>query len=457
MKFLNNLLRRTRRIVAHDVAPAVLAGVIGLSAGVAGGMNGCAHERAREARIPLGFSEISQIEKDVIRENRIIGEGGEKDSQIGMARTIYLAGVNDLTMKVFECWNEANEEGGDVSKNFAINLAGRFDPKQKRYRYELEDLFEITQDSIRPVKEQLFNFIRIKNSLPGAITNLESAWTEDHDDQYHTEFYLETETYTDADGDLDTRIVPKTRSVYDYTDHSYWYHREQGEQAARSISGLVASIQDIRLPEQIRTASKTNPEGEQAAQKSRAKKNENVALSQEELKKIADAWYLGATMTQTEPAIYQSWRSLCNNAPSWQTASRSARDAFYRTYSHSDSGPREFQIAQETQKDCSNLVNATNKVVTSVEFTEEQLPVLRAKIGDFVESAMSTGNYISKGREVLDLTKRIYRTNYEGGFEVERFRTIVPVALTTLGLLLGAVAGGTGGSYLQKRLRNDAE
>ena len=102
-----------------------LKGIIALGLGVAAsfysGHKSYEYEKLRESKIPLAFSEIHQIETDAIAQGKVIGENPneglierENESEVGgIARTYYLAGLNDLTMKIFECSNTAHFQDGD--------------------------------------------------------------------------------------------------------------------------------------------------------------------------------------------------------------------------------------------------------------------------------------------------------------------------------------------------------
>lgn len=133
------------------IAPLVLAAAFG----TLGGLKSCDYENRREGCVPLGFSEIHQIEIDALKENRIDGEGVNNEGK-GIAATYYLAGLNDLTMKIFECWNTANTKEENIYGNFAQELKKRFDPANKKHHYELGDLFDIVPSSIPPYYELNF-------------------------------------------------------------------------------------------------------------------------------------------------------------------------------------------------------------------------------------------------------------------------------------------------------------
>lgn len=418
--------------------------------GLTGGIKSYQHEKVREARIPLGFSEIHQIETDAFAQGKVAGEGAVNEESKGMARTLHLAGLNDLTMKIFECWNEANEKGGDVYREFARELEKRFNTTEKKHYYELGDLFSLVSESAKHVKKQFGNFAKIQNAIPAIAQNLNNSWTERHHDNYHTEWYLDTETETDSEGHVHSHTVLKSREVYDNTDHYYYYHKENGEQAVHSLEHLISSVGDIHIKEKILTASKTNPEGEKSAVESRKKGTKEIVLSKAELRQIADTWYSGATITLNEPGIYTYWDKVVEDAKEWGKAKLSAKDVAFRTHSRSDNGPEEYRTAHRARDDCKSLGEIVNIVLSTVNYTESNLPVLRESINEFMETARNDSNYKKIGKKVLSQTKEIYTKNFQKGFDVERFRGWVISLWVLAGLAVGAGAGFGAGYGIER-------
>ncbi len=425
-------------------APFLLAGALGIFSG----MKSYELECVREARIPLGFSELHQIETDAQQQGRIAAEDNglvlkiqaEEDmrnQEKTMARTLYLAGLNDLTMKIFECWNDANENNDNIYKKFAIELEKRFDPTIKKHHYELSDLFEIVPQSLQEVKKQLNNFTKTQEALPAIIDNFAKSWSDTHSHHYRTVVY----SSIDEDGD----IILKTDQVYDNTTHSYNYDADFGEKASKSLNELLDSILDIRLREKIFTALKTNPEGEKAARTSRKKEEEKV-FSQEDLKAIADTWYAGSTFTLGENLVYNFWSDVQEDAKKWDVAKINAKSISYNTTSRSDAGPLEYQVARDARNHGNNLLASLNEVIGSVQNTEEDLPKLNLEISKFVDSAKNSGDYHELGKNVLSLAKEMYKKNFKKGFDIEEFRTSMIVLCSFLGavggLLGGAIAAG---------------
>jgi len=435
----------------------ILAGVLGITVSLGMGYKSYEYERLRESKIPLAFSEIHQIEQDAINQGRVVGEGTEQTHLIeyepqGMPRTYYLAGLNDLTMKIFECSNTAHSQEGNFYKQFAQELKLRFDSENKKHHYELVDLFEIVPQSAQKVNTQIAHFIEIEKALPGIIQSFDSAWTEKHNDNYHTEIYWSTEFYTDSKGISHTRPVMRTRSVYDDTDHSYWYYKEEGEKASTSLDSLINNFPNIYISERIILSPIVNEEGEKAVRESRKLNKDDKELTQEEIKNFVNTWYTGSTLIINELKAYPLWSNLTGFSQEWREAKNTAHDDFYKTYHHSDEGPKEYQVSKKSRNECNNLRDVLGNAIESVQFTQRNLPELQKNIFEFIESAEKNEDYKRLGKEVLAKTRELYEKNFEEGFNVDRFRAGMIFLWSLLGLVGGAGIGAGAGVVLEKRI-----
>jgi hypothetical protein len=201
--------------------------------------------------IPLGFSEIEQIEIDAERKHKPVDPITE-----------YYAKLSDVTNKVFECWNTSLDFGLiGTNEAFARELDAR---KNKIYKYEF-DLFDTLPVTINKVLATIKKYIDLTPTLRNVEIQFGATWDEKHDDEYRTEIYYTTET--DSDGNTTTEM--HTREVYDHTDHSYWYHKPQGENAYQSGIRMLKYFYRLDWPGNLMRPSKTNAEGEYAADKSR--------------------------------------------------------------------------------------------------------------------------------------------------------------------------------------------
>lgn len=389
-------------------------------------------EENRARKIPLGFSEISQLEVDLRNGGREVGEV-----------TRYLTSVNDSVMKIFECWNESNRiAGDDNTRRFASELRKVIDPDYRVHHYNLNDFLTALPGQSNAVLRKL-NYLKDAETRAAYVNSqFLGSWNDSHDDEYHTEIYWETETSTDSDGNTTTDLVMKTRQVYDYTDHSYQYNRAEGEEASRSVDELLNIHSSLGINEELRTASKINQGGEKAARESRAKK-EQERLTSQDLKAIADNWYNGSTLRARLPAASEALGRLRNDAYQWRGAKNTARSTSYRTYSHLDSGPVEFRIAESAVKSSHDLSSSLDNILEGVEYVNSTVPELDAKIRNFICITLNKeeGNTAKLKTEIMDTAKKWYNLNFEKGFDVNRYRS----GIVALGVFLGLVAGGAAG------------
>lgn len=355
--------------------------LIGVGIGVVGGIAySHHHEETRTHVIPLGFSEIHQIERDAAKQGKEVGP-----------TTRYLTSVNDLTMKVFETWNDSWEQTyvGDNTHKFAFLLDMRMDPTMKFHKYEVYDYLRTLPAESQAVLDQLKDFVAVRDGIRPIAGHFDRAWDESHIDTYHTEYYEEEETETDSDGNTHTVMVTKSRQVYDYTTHSYWYYPKEGEQASSGLDKLLKEHPALRFDEVLLSASQTNAEGEYAAQKSR--KNEGKkSWTSGDYQQIADRWKQGSTLVQNLPAIYGHWSGLPGDADAWRSAKRTAHGDSYITYSHHDSGPREMSVAENAASRGHALDAKITEVLEGVEFVQKNTPVLEGKIKSSSRSSSSS-------------------------------------------------------------------
>jgi hypothetical protein len=434
-----------REIPLRIAVPIALAVTVGTTSGI----TSYNHELKRKGQIPLGFSEIHQIIDDA-KNNNLVGFEGEQD---GMARTLFLAGSNEIYMKIFEDWNEANNQSGNVYTNFGRKLSDRLH-SEKRHYFELGDLFPLVSESGNKVSEQFSKFRKMRGELPGIASAFDNSWNEKHRDNYHTETYHTTETYTDSKGHSHTRSVTKTRQVYDNSDHWYWYHPDWGESASRNLDSLIENMGDITIQEKIFRPTKTHLEGRRAARESRKDGEKFPELTDADFRKISDTWYTGSTLLIKEREAYGKWSELKLDANSWRENKTrvlsSIRDPslggkgdhfHFRNYHSSHPGPAEYQVCCKAKGDSNEMNQLLGEAIDSVGYSMQNLPVLRQKVQDLADSAGNGRDCKHLGKEVLSLSQELYQKNFQGGFEVDRFRTYMIPLWAMLGI---AVGGGLG-------------
>ena len=140
-------------------------------------------------------------------------------------------------------------------------------------------------------------------------------------------------------------------------------------------------------------------------------------------------------------------------------AKQTAQNARYKTRRRSDNGPKEYQIASNALNRGREIVNSVEGVMDGINLVIGKSPEIKAKIGKLVSVSSGTeeGDENRLVAEILNDAKEIYKTNFEGGIDVDRFRTSHVALWTFLGLLAGGLAGGLvdlGGRYIWGSRRN---
>ncbi len=392
----------------------ILAIGAGLTVGIERGFN----ESARASKIPIGFSEITQVERDARNTHEEIEPF-----------TYFLMTANDSAMKPFEAWNLAQENTLHPTETFARELEIHVDPALKTHTHNLPDLLEKLPARSAKARASFKDFIGAMQKVKFVNQNFSDAWYDTHVDNYHTE----CTTTTDSKGDSHTECHP----VYDDTTHTYTYYQEHGEKASIKLGNLLKDYPDLHLKEKLRTASQTNAEGEYAAEKSRKGKDGGKKYTPFDFMEICNTWATGSTLTVNLPFIYDSWRDLHVDGPAWKKAKSTAQSISYKTYSHSDAGPREFQIAEETLSHGRLLETSIEEIVDGIDFAEQNAPILEAKIREFIGVTLDKkpGSIKKLRNEIISLSKELYTKNFKGGFDVYGFRYGV-VALWVLGAII---------------------
>ncbi|MDD5301951.1 MAG: hypothetical protein PHS14_02495 [Elusimicrobia bacterium] len=415
--------------VSNTPSEILLIGVLGLAIGLGAGHK---HESDREKHIPLAFSEIHQIERDAERAGMAVGP-----------LTRYLTSTSDMTMKVFEVWNEshANTYVGSNVHNFATELEYKMDPSFKFHRYEIFDFVRDLPAQADAATAQLSHLDQLRRGLSPVVNDFNRSWDDSHTDHYRTEYY----TVTVDDGKGKSHTETRSREVYDHTTHTYTYDRASGERASTGADALIARTGSLALTEVLHTASQTNAEGEYAAEKSRRNANGGARLSQDSLTKIANTWATGSTLMTNLPEADRLWAAFHGDANAWRAAKGTAHDDRYNTGSHADSGPREFQTAERALADGAGAEAKLGEILDGISFVKANTPKLEGMIRELIDVEL---HYKKDGtdtkklmREILTLSQQMYQKNFNGGLEVDPYRKLMLLVYSLCGLGIGAALG----------------
>ena len=415
----------------RDSADAVLRETkieikIGLGAGIlAGALISGHYEAQRTKMIPLGFSEISQIEQDAKASGDSIG-----------SVTRYLASTNDMVMKVFESHNNSYKQwGADSKMAFARELEIHSDPALNSHHYSLDNLLEKLPELAKNASNKMTNFIDARNKIMVVNEHFNATWQDYHHDNFHTEIDIST----DADGNT----VMNSVDEYDSTDHHYKYNKTEGELSSASLNALIESHPKFLLKEEIKRTRKTNAEGEYASDISRILSKGKLRLERLELLDIANTWNDCSTIKANLPNIYSAWENLQSSNKEWKTAKTTAKDSSYYTRLHWDAGPKEFQIAENAIRQGEILESNISEIISSIQYTSASSQTLRQKVHEYISVVLDNkqGNAEKLRSEIMGISKNIYKRNFNRGFDVDRVRGYIIM----LGMILGGAIGNMAG------------
>ena len=414
---------------------AVLLGSIGGSMGYHG-------QQLKEGQIPLAFSEIEQTTKDYSAKGQPVPP-----------LTLMYSLTNDAAMKVFESNNIALAKDR-TNETFAWELESRIDPTLKTHMLISEIGNQLPQDA-KAALASLTPLAAAEKELPRVTNELAATWDESHYDVTHTVYW--TTRDCDSKGKNCTTNT-HSRQVYDYTIHTYNYHPGHGANAARAMNDFIAAHPNLNIDERLHLASKTGGDNEKAMKKSMAEKLNGKPLTPQQALGFANVWATGSNLAKYLPVVYARQNDMLRLAPAWDQAKETAHYERYRTYSHSDSGPAEYQIAQRALSTANEIYTSSNKITSGIAYAGNAVPQLTEKIREYIDVTHhgDTHNANRLRGEVMQQARDIYQQNFENGFDVQPFKWWAVALFTMIGLGLGASAGAGVNSLIDK-LKNDPE
>ena len=398
------------------------------------------HENSKAGQIPLAFSEIGQMRLYVEK------IGGKQIPPL----TKYYASLNDSVMQVFEANNIAINTWGRDEQNFAYELEKKIEPTF-RIHTQLREYAAQMPELAKNARTVLAKLAEVNQDLPPIISAMQKAWHDYHNDVYRTE--TETRTVCDAGG-KNCRTETTTRQVYDHTDHSYVYNAKAAQEAATLLRAFVAKYPDIKVGEELLKVFETNAENEWAIRESRKHLGGYKAPTQEEYLALTNTWATGSNYAVLTPKVYAANDALKTDSPAYDAALKTSRSHYYSTYSSSDSGPREFQLAEGVRQRVEGMNDNLNRLLGGIDFAAERLPALHGKIVKFINMKLhgEKGSTWGLRREILTEAREIYKRNFAGGFDTAPSKW----GMVFVWLMLGGLAGagtGFGVDAARERLR----
>ncbi|MFH1637286.1 MAG: hypothetical protein ABIB71_02570 [Candidatus Woesearchaeota archaeon] len=370
------------------------------------------HEMKKTRRIPLAYSEIRQIELEA-------RERGEKLGDI----TKFLTSTNDLCMQVFDAYNES------YTGKFAMSPRGLGSSLAQKYSRStqgstLKELLSNSVTNAKQLKKNLSIHIKVLKELNKISSSLNSAWSESHVDHYRTEVYMAVETYTDAKGNSHVKVVPRTRQVYDHTEHTYQYDKSSGIEAANNLKDMFKQIPKLSPIEKIATAGKVSLEGKEAARKSRG---ENSKLSEEDFLRISNMWCNGTRHDDNLELVVGEYSGLENEAAAWDTAKDTAQAYYhYITHSTTDSGPRQYRVAKQTLHTAQSIAGRIGGTVNAINLVMGKVPELETSLEDYLRLTLERIKDKKEEKRlkenIMEETKGMYSSIFSEGIDMDRFK-----------------------------------
>lgn len=384
---------------------------------------------ARAGEIPIAFSEVEQIRKD-------FNKAGKPVPPL----TQFYAVNNDVPMKVFESNNIALAVGKSHAI-FATELRTRIDANFKIHPLISTYAEEMPQDADAAL-QSLNKLTTAEQQLPGVANAFGKVWSEWHHDVTHTRHWTTREC--DAKG-KNCHSVSHSQTVYDYTIHSYTYHADAARRAAALLNAFVANNPDLTISERLYLAGETHAENQQAIAQSMKRQLEGKTPTEDQYLKFANTWASGSNLLKYAPDIASEYGTLTAIARDWTNAANAGRDysTRYTTYSHFDSGPREYQIADAAQSHSSGIANKSHEITDGIAFSRNAVTQLDAKIKEYVGVVLDhkPGDADQLRADIMEMSRDIYQKNYENGFDVQPFKWLDVILFTMLCMALGGAAG----------------
>ncbi len=427
--------RHNIKKLLFETPAEILIGVALL--GTVFGIAGYRNRAARAGEIPIAFSEVEQITKDFNSQSKPVPP-----------LTKFYAVNNDVAMKVFESNNIALAMG-KTNLLFATELRTRIDAAFKVHPL-ISTYAQEMPDDAQQAMNSLNKLTIAANELPGIDAAFNKVWTEHHHDVTHIRHW--TSRSCDSKG-KNCHTVDHYTTVYDYTIHTYNYHPDAARRAAALLDDFVARNPDLTIGEKLCITHETHADNEEAIAKSMKRELKGKTPTADQYLSYTNTWARGSNFAKYAPGAAANYAALKSIAADWNNAMHTAHSEQYRTFSHSDSGPREYQVSDAEQSRGQGIVDASHHVVDGIRFSAGAVPALDAKIRQYVGVVLEhqPGDADQLRSDIMKMSREIYQKNYENGFDVQPFKWLDVILITMLGMAIGGGIGFGVDRFLDSR------
>lgn len=347
-------------------------------------------------RYYLVFSELSQVKRDL-------------GTNVGPIQ-LYYGMINDVSMKVFEANNISQER----SAKFATELEIHVEPTFKIHRHNLVDLLTNLKPVVSLALAELSDIVVVRDRAAVACNRLSRVWDDDHDDVYHTEYYTVEVSHTDSKGNTYYTTETRSKQVYDYTIHTYTFSRSPGDEAVAILTDLIQRIPAIIPPETLVSASQTGAEGEYAAERSISADKKKFGY--DETTNLIRSFHRRAAYTVLIPGVIYAYQTVGKTLGSFSTSLTTAKSTRYRTYSHGDDGPREFQTWERFVGPVNSVVRGisgfVDPMVSAGNNAESYLLTIRQHIAFELDKVPGK---VQRANDILATAEEFQIHNFQGG------------------------------------------
>ncbi len=212
---------------------------------------------------------------------------------------------------------------------------------------------------------------------------------------------------------------------------------------------------DLSVQERLYIAKMTHGENQEAIRQSMARELKEHVPTAEEYLKFANTWASGSNYLKYAPQAAGEYQALTNLSASLQQALGTARDHHYKTYSRSDSGPAEYQLAETAETRAARTIEAAHGVTDGIHFSASAAPQLERMIRNYVDVVLNEkpGNANELRSDIMKTARSMYDQNYENGFDVHTFKWLNVILITMLGMAAGGGLGVGADKLLHRKRR----
>ncbi len=342
----------------------------------------------------------------------------------------FYGAVNDMTMSITEAWNE-------MGKTKSYN---RFMKSLHHERF-LQSLDGVALDG-RDLLEKVAPHVELASMASKVASTLDDSWHYRSHDNYHTQVYYTTESYTDAKGKVKTRRVRRTRQVYDDTDHYFTFYPENARKAHELLDNLVVKYMNTDLYDPGLTRYKIDPTGkDERRARLTVFEDEAYKVTDKELDNIMNQWLIHAGVNNMVVNFKDNMAYLVENMHHAVEVIESSRTSYhYNTTSRSHSGPDGYRWSADLESKSRNASNSVGSMTGPVRTCMEKAGNLRERLVAGLKKGGAESNLKQTAKDALDIGVESYLAAFPGS-EINIDQRVKPGSIALISLGVGLLTG----------------